>query len=196
MVQRLPKHGTQAGYDAERKTDNICERCRVAHRVYNRQFSKTYKAKSGKKLGAHDVIDHLDTTGTARVGQGRPGTGQGEPTPKQPVSQPGDEDTPTPGLGELGPERDAQSQDGPSLADRLRSAMGRMGGESYVQTEGMPDYLRVNDDVKPDPEPEGGDWPKVDTGETYVMTEQTLSIIEGNLATYLSVVGITVEMID
>ena len=192
MTQRLIKHGTAAGYNAEVKTGNVCVRCRNARRVYQAQFTKKAKeARGGRspQYDTHTVIDHL-------YGAQPRATAPQRDEPRTAVGRPSPEPTPAPQRSDSEPHTQPDEPVGPSLADRLKSAMGRMGGESYVQTEGMPDYLRVNDDVKPDPEPEGGDWPKVDTGETYVMTEQSLSIIEGNLATYLSVVGITVEMID
>src|SRR5713101_7996291 len=58
MVQRLVKHGSEGGYRAELKTDNVCERCRNGHRQFDRQYTKTYKSR-GIKYTRYDVLDHL-----------------------------------------------------------------------------------------------------------------------------------------
>jgi hypothetical protein len=72
------------------------------------------------------------------------------------------------------------------MRDRLTAVMTPV----HVEEE-PPDYLRP---VEPDPEP-SGEWSEVKT-EEFVINAAQLKTIEENMGTYLSVVGMTVEMID
>jgi hypothetical protein len=186
MAVKLARHGTEAGYKSELKTGHPCQRCITAHRVYNKQFTKTGKAK-GLKYSSHDVLtDEGPTRG--QVGRSRGGS-VGTPAPAPDSYQ-----------GETG--RDATGQGDPATAgagtDRLRAlgdrlaslAMPKESGE-YVGEE-PPDYLHPSD---ADPEPSDTNWGDVPQ-EEFVINAAGMAKIEENLGTYLSIVGMTAEMID
>lgn len=195
MTNRLTKHGTEAGYKAELVTGNLCSRCRAAHRVYNRQFSKAAKAK-GLKYSSHDVLDHLDypNAGRQNSGQSRamPGNSPSGPSKTQPEDDLGDYTV----TGGPAPDSHAQSPAGPSLGDRLGQALkGAFGGDGseYVANDEGPDYITPGE---PDPEPGGGQWSEPSADDEFVINRATVAQIEENLGTYASVLGITLEMID
>lgn len=194
MANRLIKHGTEAGYKAEIQADNgVCNRCRNAHRVYARQYSKANKAK-GIKYTNHDVIDHLYSPSQFDPNKGRsqPGQRVGQPRATERPAEPHVYDYTGPDLGE--PEPSAQTEPGPSLADRLSDGMRRLvmpGSNDYVNENDIPDYLHESE---PDPEP-AEEWEGPE-GDEYVINKAGMVLIEENLGTYLSVVGITLEMID
>ncbi len=189
-TKTLVKHGTFAGYRAEQKAGKVCERCRAASRVYNQQFSKTNKAK-GVKYSTTDVIDGLYVPGKNPI---KPDADVTQPDISRQGPRQDSGPTPTPGPMSGAPDAGTESRTGPSVRDRFADLLGgaRNSNESYVITDDAPDYIHP---VEPDPEPDKGDWSAVKPDE-YVITEQGLKLIESNLATYLSVLGITLEMID
>jgi hypothetical protein len=190
MAQNVVKHGTWAGYKAELQTNSVCDRCRAASRVYNNQYSRANKAK-GVHYTTDQVIDHLYKPGKSPIRSRASG-----PEPRQSQQNTYVSGQARPDQAEV--QRDVQSQPGPSLADRLSAAMGRLTGQEssgndYVETGDAPDYISASD---PDPEPNDNEGWSVVTDEDLVITKAGLDKIEGNLGTYLSVVGITFEMID
>jgi hypothetical protein len=191
MATRTIQHGTNAGYRAELETDSVCDRCRNAHRQYAKQFTRTGKAK-GIKYGHFEVIDHL-YKGPGQS-KSRPGSTYVPGTPARvPVER--HRDAASGPAGQDTVPSDGQAD--PSLADRLSAAIGRIAGPSpsndYVETDEGPSYISASD---PDPEPNDNEGWSVVSDEDVVITKQGLQKIEDNLGTYLSVVGITFEMID
>jgi hypothetical protein len=190
-ASKLIRHGTEAGYKAEMATGDACERCRAGHRVYQRQFSKAAKAK-GIKYGSHDVIDNLDNT--TRINRGTIPR-RAEPTydslssPENRASQQG---TYPPESSGPEPEPTADSQPGPSLSDRIRGII-LPDGEQYVNDDQIPEYLHFTES---DPQPPSEDgWSDV-SDEEFVINAAGMRKIEDSLGTYLSVIGMTVEMVD
>ena len=190
-MAQMAKHGSEAGYDSERRTgQNVCDRCRNAHRVFARQYRPAGKAQ-GLKFGYRDVIDHLYSgDGKARIGRGTAATGA-RSTSRVPV-----EATATAQSATLAGEREPA---GVPLRQRFATALdGLMTGvqvpddnPSYVADEDPPDYL-TSVDADPDPIGEVFGEPEVE----YVINEAGLAKIEENLGTYLSIVGMTGSMID
>lgn len=187
----MAKHGSEAGYDAERRSgQNVCTRCRNAHRVFSSQYRPAGKA-AGLKFKYRDVIDHLYTgDGKARLNRGRD-AGEVRSTPRISAETPVTTQSAT-----LTGER--ETADVP-LRERFAGVLGGMlsGGSNvlenaYVADESPPDYLTT---VDADPEPDDTDFgpePEVE----YVINEAGLAKIEENLGTYLSIVGMTGSMID
>lgn len=183
MATQLVKHGSEAGYQAELQTGNKCERCRAAHREYNRQYTKAGKA-SGLKYTRTQVVDHL--AGPPRGGV-KPGM-VGAP-PVRSLESP----TADPPIWE-GEYRLGKATSGnESLAGKVAGLF--IPGAADPQDDYVPDAgvseLRA---VDPDPEP-SGEWAEV-SDEEFVLNAAGLRKIEENLGTYLSVVGMTAEMID
>jgi hypothetical protein len=181
----LIKHGTERGYKAEMTLGNACDRCRAAHRVFQRQYSKASKAQ-GIKYKSDMVIDHLDQN-RSTVGQNRP-----TPTVDRNVTADDRQDSSV----APPPDPSAQDRSEPSLGDRLASRIRDLtignGTESpeYV-TENDTGYVHEIDDVdQPGPE-----WEPVDDVD-FVINAKALAAIQENLGTYLSIVGMTAEMID
>lgn len=180
----LIRHGTRAGYKAEKLTGKACDRCMAANRVFQRQYTKAGKA-NGLKYGSHDVIDHLDKSGTRQTQAQRPPTlgsfrvPENPPNPAPtPLADPS-EDDPGPSLGDR-------------LADRIRDfTVGISPKEEFLAEEDT-GYVSPNSEMLDDP---GPDWQPAEETD-YVINAQGLKVIQDNLGTYLSVVGITVEMID
>lgn len=182
MAPRLIKHGTENGYREEIKSGKACNRCLNAHRVFGRQYRAVGKSQ-GLKYGKNDVLDHLYTGRKQDAVRTVPDMSQGQPT-GVPVGR---------------AESNSEDRNPSGLADRLgsvlASAMGRSDGptgDDYLQTDEIPDYLRSVDD---DPEPTDSEYysePEVE----YVLNQAGLEKIEENLGTYLSIVGMTAEMID
>lgn len=190
MPQKLIRHGTNAGYKAEIVLGDACDRCRKAHNVYQRQYTKIGR-KTGLKYTGDQVLDHL----WSNQSQGRNSRVQAKPaysprTEKSPIA---DDYTLT--SGPIGPEP-VMAPSEPTLADRLTGALGQFvkndSGNEYVESDEPPDYLSESD---PDPEP-SGEWSQVTDDESYVINAAGMRAIEDNLGTYLSVIGMTVEMID
>lgn len=189
MAQTLARHGTEKGYKQESKTGNYCERCRAAHREYNRQFTKAYKIK-GIKYTNTQVLDGATAGDTGR----RAGRVSAGPVPArpQPTTEPtGSAETTAPGPG--GPGLAAKL--GAALSDRVAAMRVPDQGEGneYVPDAEIPEYLHT---VDPDPEPDG-DWAAVDESDPeFVLNAAAMQKIEDNLGFYLGVVGMTVEMVD
>jgi hypothetical protein len=183
----LIRHGTEAGYRTERTRGNPCNRCLAAHRVYNSQFSAKGKAK-GTKYKRDEIVDHLAGPAGQRPGRGRVPTVAATliPGSKPLVTVP---DSP---VGESGGE-DAGTNLGDRLADRMRSLLTRTDDNSpeYV-SEDSTGYVSGNDEMFDEP---GPGWESADDTD-YIINAAGLRKIEENMGTYLSVVGITVEMID
>jgi hypothetical protein len=196
MPAKLIRHGSNAGYRTElAKGDTPCERCSKGHLVYNRQYTKTGKAK-GLKFPNDMVVDHLYTgtytPGKSSVFGARLGT-RGESAPVPAPSAPPDEiDAALAGTEPA----DGDEHATPSLADRLTAGLGKLvmpdSNSDYVDSDEPPEYLYG---VEPDPEPADGEWSEV-TGDEFVLNAKAMAKIEENLGTYLSVVGMTVEMVD
>lgn len=190
MPSKLVKHGSNAGYRAELETGNVCERCRIAHRQYASQFTKKGRA-SGVKYSHYDVIDHL-YTGT-RSAPSRSSTAPAYTRPSGSSEAPIDDGlTVTVGSGTSQAE---EPRDVPSLADRvgdgLRKLVGNRSQEDYVSEDASSSYVHPSD---ADPEPQG--WEEPDRPDEFVIDKAGMLLIEDNLGTYLSVLGITLEMID
>lgn len=194
MPSKLIRHGSNAGYKAELdRGDEPCNRCRSARRVYQTQYTKSGKAR-GIKYTNDQVIDHLYTgsadgrrkrNDTNRVPPASQTTGDGPDRIRDPSAEP----------GTYGPQAGSEPAGGPSVGERLRAAMGRLNipgaNDDYVATEEAPDYLHT---VDSDPEPTG-EWSEV-KDEEFVINAAGMRMIEENMGTYLSIVGMTVEMID
>jgi hypothetical protein len=198
MAQQLARHGSEAGYRAEIQTGDACDRCRNGHRVFDRQYSKTGKAK-GIKYGRFDVLDNLYSPGR---GQGKSGSVQTRTEPSgqdRARSGPEPHTTPTVSSAQISDDQGAdaaESSSGPSIGERLAAGLTRLvipDGEQYVPDGEFPEYLH---EVNPDPDPPSEDgWAEV-TNEEFVINAAGMRKIEDSLGTYLSVVGMTVEMID
>jgi hypothetical protein len=94
-----------------------------------------------------------------------------------------------------GVELTAEPRPDPTLADRFGQALKGAfvkPDNDYVPVEDGPDYINP---IDPDPEPQSGDWSEVGE-EDYVINAAGMALIEDNLGTYMSVLGITLEMID
>lgn len=194
MPAKLIRHGSNAGYRAEISAGNTpCDRCHKAHLVYQTQHTKSGKARGLKYTGA-EVIDHLYTGG--RAGQGgkrtRAGHDRTAALPGTDASRTSRETDPPARLSGTDPVADGSE---PGLGNRLRAAMGRLSipgaNDDYVAVDEPPDYLHS---VDADPEP-AGEWSEV-KDEEFVINAAGMKMIEENMGTYLSIVGMTVEMID
>ena len=197
MATQLARHGSDAGYRSEVKRGDVCTRCANAHRVYNRQFRAAGKAQ-GLKYGSYDVIDHLYTGGvkTKQAGPVRRQGGAGASTYPTHAAEPPVEPREEVPAGVSQPEP-GEAGSGPSIGDRLgaklREFVGSNPGNTYVESDEDTGYVHAIDD--PDPEPASGEWAQV-TDDEFVINAAGLKKIEDNLGTYVSIVGITVEMID
>jgi len=194
MPRKLVRHGTNSGYRVELNAGNDpCIRCHNAHLVYNGQYTKAAKAK-GIKYKADQVIDHLYTQGTTGFGAVTVGT---TPRYQPPSDRESSEPSPVPGSGGTGQDGGTPGRDGPSLAERMRRLVVSTPAENeYVSDDEIPDYINVNS-IDPDPDPDGEEYQSIpeDSGE-YVINAAGMQKIEDSLGTYLSIVGITMEMVD
>jgi hypothetical protein len=182
--KQLIRHGTDAGYRAELKVSTPCERCRNAHRVYSTQFGPRAK-KAGVKYATDEVIDHLYKPGRRASTSSANLSKASYRPPVVPIQ-----------TDVQAPPEPSESEPGPSLGDRLSERIRGLvvGGDAdnptYV-TEDDIGYVHEIDDVdKPGPE-----WEPV-KDEEFIINAQGLAKIQENLGTYLSIVGMTVEMID
>lgn len=180
MQPKLIKHGSEAGYREELKSGTPCDRCVKGHRVFARQYRPSGKA-AGLRYAKNDALDHL-YPGSGRD-RDRDGTRR-EKTRTAPAGSP-------PGPSGNAP----REQDGTGPAARLAAILA---GPSPAAPDGEyvpgdpPPYLTS---VEPDPEPDGSGYPPEPEAE-YVLNQAGLEKIQENLGTYLSVVGMTAEMID
>lgn len=188
MAQKLIRHGSNAGYRAELAANGeACQRCHKAHLVYQTQYSRSAKAAGIKYAGA-DVIDHLYQAST----EPKPGRSAARVRTAGNQADPGK--TLPPEQAEQEPYGPAPERSEPSLGERLGARIRDMvlpDADSPYVPEDVPDYLTA---VDPDPEPDG-EWSEA-SQEEYVINAAGMRKIEENLGTYLSVVGMTAEMID
>lgn len=202
MVKTLIKHGSEAGYRAELITDSVCDRCRNGHRVFDRQYSAAGK-KRGVKYGRNDVIDHLYKPGkpsqTQRLSRDNPETTQTRPEPHSPETA---QDSPETGPrhqadpSQVASEQPLRERLGALLADRV-SGLRLPGSESpYVEETEVPDYLQDAARETPKDEVRDEEYPRTDVNDTYVFTTADIKLMEENMGTYLSVVGMTLEIVD
>jgi len=188
MAVKLARHGTERGYKSELRTGNACERCRTAHRVYNKQFTKGGRAK-GLKYSTDDVLTD-NGPGPRPPAAGR-SKGRSVATPL-PAPDSHQEETGRDATGQSDPGQPAAATDRlRALGDRLASLAMPKDSTEYVGEE-PPDYLHPAD---ADPEPSDSDWGSVPQ-EEFVINAAGMAKIEENLGTYLSIVGMTAEMID
>lgn len=190
-TKKLIRHGTNNGYRAEIAMGEACDKCKAAHRVFQTQYTRDNRAK-GLKYKGDTVLDHLDGKVQQKSGNVpirtpyTVGTAPSRPT----VSQAHESDQ-----SDTGPYGAAPERDGPSLADRIR---GMVVGEpeSYVNEDSIPDYITVGG-IDPDPDPDGAEYQEVPpSSEEYIINAAGMAKIEDSLGTYLSIVGITMEMVD
>ena len=182
-TKKLIRHGTNDGYRAEITIGDACPRCKIAHNKYQTQYSKAAK-RSGIKYSGSQV---LDGSGTGTVpGRAAPSHSTAEP---QPVADY------TVGTVPSAPDP-TEAPHGPSLADRVRGLV--IGGpdEGYVNEEGIPSYITVGT-IEPDPDPAGDEYQQIPTDSPeFIINAAGMAKIEDSLGTYLSIFGITMEMID
>jgi hypothetical protein len=80
------------------------------------------------------------------------------------------------------------------LTDGLEGLTATVEDTHYVE-EDVPEYLQnAARDIPKDEEP-AGDWSEV-KNEEYVLTASDYRLIEENMGTYLSIVGMTLELLD
>lgn len=182
MAATLTRHGSENGYKAEiNRGDSACERCLNAHRVYGRQFRAAGR-KAGLKYSVHDVIDHLYTKRNVSQVKAVPGV-------------------PSLDFTAYVAERSESASDGsseagqrPSLTDRFTSVLGRATSDTPYVSDYSDSGLTES---TPDPDPIGQEWSQVGPDdEDFVVTEKMLKTIQENMGTYLSVIGMTAEMVD
>lgn len=192
MPRKLVKHGTNSGYRAEIGAGNDpCPRCHNAHLVYNSQYTKAAKSR-GLKYRSDQVIDNLYQPGKSFGGSR---TGKSGVMPRvAPTAQPQSDDytvtTEQSGTGR------------PSLSERVRNlTLGAPGsdndpGNEFVSEDDIPSYLSVGN-IDPDPDPDDEEYARVDNDSAdYVINAAGMAKIEDTLGTYLSIFGMTFEMID
>lgn len=187
MATKTPiKHGTRAGYDAELVMGNVCERCRRAKAVYQRQYTKAGKA-SGIKYTSRQVLDHLYDDRPRQ----RTGVATARTVTEPPVRQ-------ATGEAQSHPDETAETetgQDTPSIADRLGDALFTLKAEripdEYIPTTDYPDYLHEVDE----PDSDSSEW-HVPKDEEFVITPGDMKLIEENMGTYLSVISMTLSLMD
>jgi hypothetical protein len=184
------KHGSEAGYNAERLTGNLCERCRAAHRVWSRRKGNKGKAEGLMNYKSYDVIDHLDLRRTPRSASATPRLASATPSLRNPgsaqVAPPEATDpSATPEAATPAPE--------PSLGDRLAERIRDLtvgNSPEYVPEQDTGYVHEIEDTDSPGPE-----WEPADDVE-FVINAKAMATIQENLGTYLSIVGMTAEMID
>jgi hypothetical protein len=152
-----------------------------AHRVYNRQFGKRAKA-AGIKYRTDEVIDHL-YKGDAR--RGRAGHSGAMDRVTAPTDTDFDDYTLVAEPSPTGPSR-------PSLSDRIKNIVVPGAQDDYVDADDAPEYIHP---IDPDPQPNDEEWSEI-PDEEFIITAAGMKKIEENMGTYLSIVGMTSEMID
>ena len=184
-TKQLVRHGTDSGYRAELKVGEPCERCRNAHRVYSTQFGARAKAQ-GIRYKTDEVLDHL-YKGSGRKASTSKANLSGGPY-RPPVLAPTSN-------GEAPPEH-GETEQGPSLGERLSE---RIRGLTVVGNPDDPEYVTEQDtgyvhEIE-DTDSPGSEWEPV-KDEEFIINAAGLKKIQDNLGTYLSIVGMTVEMLD
>jgi hypothetical protein len=186
MAPKLIKHGTRAGYEAELAQNNVCERCRRAKTVYQRQYTRKGRA-AGLRYRTHDVIDNLYDSNTTRPNSSL----SRQESSVGPVTPPARQATDVTEHATFEHESTEDTSIGQRLGDALRKLSGP-DAQPYVSTDEMPGYLHT---VDPDPEPQDADSSRV-RDEDFIITKDGMVHIEQNMGTYLSVIGMTLEMVD
>ena len=191
----LTRHGSEAGYRAELQTDSVCARCRKGHQMYDR-LQRAARKNGGPRPDRYTALDSQWVPGkttkrSAGAPQGRPVAAVPEPARAAQADAP--EGVPSAAESSTAP---AEPSLGDRLADRIRTFV--INGATET-TEG-PEYVAEDDfgyvhPIEGYDESPGPEWEPV-TDEQFIINAQGLKTIEQNLGTYLSVVGITVEMID
>jgi hypothetical protein len=190
--KKLVRHGTNNGYRAEIAMGDACEKCKAAHRVFQTQYTRDNRAK-GLKYKGDDVLDQLDGKVQQKSGNVpirtpyTVGTASSRPSPAPaPVTEPDD----------TGPDSAAPGRTGPSLADRIKGLVITPPSDDYVNEEGIPSYLTLGT-IESDPDPDDDQYQQVppDSAE-FIINAAGMAKIEDSLGTYLSIFGITMEMID
>jgi hypothetical protein len=189
--KKLIRHGTNNGYRAENAMGEACERCKAAHRVFQTQYNRANRAKGVKYTGTQ-ILDQLDGI-VQKTDLNIPVSSQytvGTSARHESSFQ-----TPPPMQDGTDPDSASTERTGPSLADRVRGlVIGEP--ESYVNEDSIPDYITVGN-IDPDPEPDNQEYDEVPRGsEEYIINAAGMAKIEDSLGTYLSIVGITMEMVD
>jgi hypothetical protein len=190
--KKLVRHGTNNGYRAEIAMGEACDRCKAAHRVFQTQYTRDNRAK-GLKYKGDTVLDHLDGKVQQKSGNVpirtayTVGTAPSRPAYDQPL--PTDPD-------ETGPDSAAPGRDGPSLADRIKALAVGTPDNDYVNDDSIPDYITVGG-INPDPEPDGQEYEQIpEDSSEFIINAAGMAKIEDSLGTYLSIVGMTMEMVD
>ena len=193
MAKTLIKHGTERGYRAELVTGQVCERCRNGHRVFDRQYTARGK-REGIKYRTDQVLDQLYTPGKPGKNQSQTSTRPVETASGLPQDSPETRGRQEPDSGQVGSEQGLRERMRSLLTDGL-SGLQVETGDSYVEDGDIPDYLQdAARDTPKDNEPEG-DWSQV-SNEEFILTPGDFRLIEENMGTYLSVVGMTLEILD
>jgi hypothetical protein len=190
------RHGSEAGYREEIKRGEPCEKCRNGHRQFDKQYTKKGK-QAGLRYGRYEVLDHLYRPGVPR---GVPVRARGLTESSVPRASRIEADAPRPSVesdSELG-EFTVTSE--PSLADRMSDRIREFilpdGGSDFVPVDEMPEYLTGgNDSMYDAPPADDQGWSEI-PAEEFVINAAGMKKIEDTLGMYLSVVGMTVEMID
>lgn len=190
MAPKLARHGSNNGYRAHLGANQTaCIRCHNAHLVYQTQYSKVAKAQ-GIKYKGDQILDHMYGNGASTEPY------RAVTSLRTPETQPSA--NPAPATEPVGspPDGAPLSRTGPSLAERISAGLTNLvmpqGENPYVDSDQTPDYLHT---VDPDPEPMGDEWSPV-ADQDFVINAAGMAKIEENMGTYLSIVGMTAEMID
>lgn len=183
----LIRHGSEAGYRAELQTDSVCARCRKGHQMYDR-LGRIARKKGGQKPDRYTPLD--SEWSPSRMQRGAAQTQRGA----VPTAQPPDSDSAA--LGNVPPSSaatDSTAPAEPSLGDRLAARIRDLtvGNSPEYVTEQDTGYVHeIEDTDSPGPE-----WEPADDIE-FVINAKAMATIQENLGTYLSIVGMTAEMID
>lgn len=191
--RKLIRHGSNNGYRAEIAIGEACDKCKAGHRVFQTQYTRVNRAK-GLKYRGEEVLDHLDGL-VQQKGGNLPssstysvGTAPRQQAPSR---------VPSPDPDETDPYGAAEGREGPSLADRIRGlVVGTPDEPGYVNEEGIPSYITLGT-IDPDPDPDDDQYHQLPPNDAeYIINAAGMAKIEDSLGTYLSIFGITMEMID
>lgn len=193
MANQMIKHGSETGYRTELARGEVCPRCRNGHRQFDKQYTKGYKSR-GVRYGSSEVLDHLYVPGRRSAASGSvPGTaGRTAPAPSPVLPEIPDGTPASPG-------QSGDSAGKTPLRERMNALIGgiKLPGEEDAHTvtyvsDDEPGYVHDSGDY--DPDPAGEEW--TPAPDEFLVNAAGLKQIEDNLGTYLSVIGMTAEMID
>jgi len=150
--------------------------------------------RAGLKYSMDEVIDHLYKPNQPR-GKSAQTQFKSRQTDSQPLRDSGQTGVgPVADSSQIRAEQPLRQRLGALLADSLDGLTSSVEDSPYVE-EDIPEYLQdAARDIPKDEEP-GGDWSEV-KDEEYVLTASDFRLIEENMGTYLSVVGMTLEILD